>query len=72
MSNTDLTYLVVGVAAAVSIGAWIWLVVIPAWKSYWRPFERVVSVLASLYVLAAFLLAGTGVGALVLYYYDEI
>ena len=72
MSNTELTYLIIGVAAAASLGAWIWLVAMPAWQSYWRPLERVVSVLASLYVLAAFLLAGTAVGALVLYFYNEI
>ena len=72
MSNTEITYLIAGVAALASLGAWVWLVVVPAWGSYWRPLERIVSVLASVYVLAAFLLAGTGVGALVLYFYDEI
>ena len=72
MSNTDITYLIAGAAALTCFGTWIWLIVVPAWRSYWRPFERVVSVLASLYVLVAFLAAGGGVGALVLYYYNEI
>ena len=72
MSNTEITYLIAGVAALASLGAWVWLVVVPAWGSYWRPFERIVSVLASLYVLVALLAAGAGVGALVLYYYNEI
>jgi hypothetical protein len=72
MSNTEITYLIAGVAALASLGAWIWLIVVPAWSSYWRPLERIVSVLASLYVLVALLAAGAGIGALVLYYYNEI
>jgi hypothetical protein len=46
--------------------------VVPAWTSYSRLWERLVALVASVYVLAAFVLAGVGLGALVLYYYDEI
>lgn len=72
MSNTDITYLVAAAAGVLSLAAWVGLVVVPAWSSYSRLWERLVAVVLSVYVLAAFVLLGVGVGALVLYYYDEI
>jgi len=72
VSNTEITYLIAGAAAVASFAAWVGLIVVPAWTSYSRLWERLVSVLASVYVLAALLVAGAGVGALVLYYYDEL
>ncbi len=72
MTNTEITYLIAGAAAVLSLAAWIGLIVVPAWGSYSRIWERLVSVVLSVYVLAAFLLAGAGVAALVLYYYDEL
>jgi hypothetical protein len=41
-----------------SLAAWIGLIVVPAWTSYSRVWERLVAVVASVYVLAALLLAG--------------
>ncbi len=72
MTNTEITYLIAGAAAVLSLAAWIGLIAVPAWGSYSRIWERLVSLVLSVYVLAAFLLAGAGVGALVLYYYDEL
>lgn len=72
MSNTQITYLIAGTAGVLSLAAWVGLIVLPAWTSYSRVWERLVAVLASVYVLAAFLLAGAGLGALVLYYYDRL
>lgn len=72
MTNTEITYLIAGVAAVASLAAWIGLIVVPAWTSYSRLWERLVSLLASLYVLSALLVAGAGVAALVLFYYDEL
>ena len=45
---------------------------VPAWTSYSRVWERIVATFLSLYILAAFGLAGTGLGAAILWYYDEI
>lgn len=72
MTNTEITYLIAGAAAVLSLAAWVGLIVVPAWTSYSRIWERLVSVVLSVYVLAAFLLAGAGLGALVLFYYDEL
>lgn len=72
MTKNELTYLIAGVAALASVVAWGALVVVPAWTSYSKVWERLVAVLGSLYVLAAFVLAGGLVAAVVLYYYDSL
>ena len=36
------------------------------------PVERLIATLLSVYVLAAFVLAGSGLGAAILWYYNEI
>jgi len=72
MSNDTLTYVIAGSAAGVSVIAWAILVLAPAWTSYSRVWERVVAAVLSLYVLAAFALAGTALGAAILWYYDEV
>jgi hypothetical protein len=71
MSDNEKTYLIAAVAGAISLLAWLLLVVIPAWKSYWRLRDRIVATLLSVYVLAAFVLAGAGVGALVLWEFSD-
>jgi hypothetical protein len=72
MTDRQITYLVVGAAAVISLIAWVALVAVPAWTSYWRLRDRLVAVLLSVYILAAFVLAGAGVGAGVLWYYDRL
>lgn len=72
MTNDEITYLIAGVAALASVVAWFWLVVVPAWTSYSRAWERLLAVLGSIYVLAAFLVAGGLVAGVVLYFYDEL
>ena len=71
MSDDNKTYIIIGVAAAVSLIAWLALVVIPAWRSYWRMRDRLVATLLSVYVLAAFVLAGAGVGLAALWYFSD-
>jgi hypothetical protein len=72
MTDNEKTYLIAGIAAAISLLAWLLLVVIPAWKSYWRLRDRVVATVLSVYVLAAFVLAGALAGGVVLWYYDRL
>jgi hypothetical protein len=71
VSDNEKTYLIVGAAAAISLIAWLVLVAVPAWKSYWRVRDRLMSTVLSLYILAAFVLAGAGVGAAVLWYFSD-
>jgi hypothetical protein len=65
------TYIVAGVAALISLIAWVILIVIPAWRSYWRVRDRLVATLLSVYILAAFVLAGAGVGLAGLWYFSD-
>jgi len=65
------TYIIAGAAGAVSLIAWLSLVVVPAWKSYWRVRDRLLATVLSVYILAAFLLAGAGVGAAALWYFSD-
>ncbi len=71
MTENQKTYLIAGVAAAISLVAWLVLVVVPAWRSYWRVRDRLVATLLSVYILAAFVLAGAGVGLAALWYFSD-
>jgi hypothetical protein len=72
MSNQDVTYLVVAGAGALSLVAWIALVLVPAWTAYSKAWERFAATILSLYVLAAFVALGAGMGAAFLWYFDEL
>ena len=72
MSNDTLTLVIAGAAAGISVIAWAGLVLVPAWTSYSRVWERLAATVLSLYVLGAFALAGSGLGAAILWYYDEL
>jgi hypothetical protein len=71
MTDDQKTLLIAGVAAAISLIAWLLLVVVPAWRSYWRWRDRLLATVLSVYVLAAFVLAGAGVGAVALWYFSD-
>ncbi|MEO8686600.1 MAG: hypothetical protein ABI611_00080 [Solirubrobacteraceae bacterium] len=72
MSSDTLTYVIAGAAAGISVIAWAGLVLVPAWTSYSRVWERLVAVVLSVYVLGAFALAGTILGGAILWYYDQL
>jgi hypothetical protein len=72
MSNQTWTYIAIGSAAGVSLIAWIALVLVPAWTSYSRVWERLVATVLSLYVLAAFVGVGLLLGGGFLWYFDEL
>jgi hypothetical protein len=72
MSNDTLTVVIGAGAAGISVVAWALLVLVPAWTSYSRVWERLAATVLSVYILAAFALAGSGLGAAILWYYDEL
>jgi len=73
VSNDDqITYAVIGATALISLVAGLLLIVLPAWNSYWRMRERILAVVMSVYVLAAFVGMGACAGAVFLYYYDRL
>jgi hypothetical protein len=70
--DDQITYAVVGLTALISVVAWVLLILIPAWGSYWRMRERVLAVVMSVYILAAFVVMGGIIGGVFLYYYDRL
>ena len=72
MSNQTWTYIAIGSAAGVSLVAWVALVLVPAWMSFSRVWERLVATVLSLYVLAAFVAAGLLIGGAFLWYFDQL
>jgi hypothetical protein len=72
MSNQTWTYIAIGSAAGVSLIAWVALVLVPAWTSFSRIWERLVATVLSLYVLAAFAMLGLLLGGGFLWYFDEL
>ena len=72
MIHDRVTQIVIGAAALISLLAWLTLIAIPAWRSYWRLRERVLAMVMSVYILAAFVGMGACAGAVFLYYYDRL
>ncbi len=68
MSNTAITYLVAACAGVFGFAAFIGLIVIPAWQSYGRLWERLAASFLSLYVLASLVGLGVLIGAAVFVY----
>lgn len=72
MTNTEVTYAVVGGCALVALVAFVLLVARPAWSSYSRVWERLAAAFLSLYVLAAFVGIGVGGGLALVWFWDRI
>lgn len=67
MDNESIILLVAACSGVFGLVAWVGLLAVPAWQSYWRVWERIGAVFLSLYVLAAFIGIGAGLGALVVW-----
>lgn len=72
MSNETVTYVVGALCAFLALSAYIGLILVPAWSSYDRLWERIAASFLSLYVLAAFVALGVAGGAAVVYFWDRI
>ena len=71
MSNEAITYLVGACCGVFALAAYVASILLPAWTSYRRWYERVGAAFLSLYVLAA--MAGLGLlgGAAVIWFWDR-
>jgi len=65
-------YLLFAVAAAISLAAFVGLILVPAVGSYGRIWEKAAAGVLSLFVLVALVVIGVVVGAAVVYYYNDI
>jgi hypothetical protein len=65
-------YYLFGAAGLVSLVAFGGLILAPALGSYGRTWEKFAAAFLSLFVLAALVMAGLGVGLYVFYHWDKI
>lgn len=65
-------YMLFGGAGLLSLLAFTALILAPAIGSYGRGWERATAAFLSLFVLAALVLIGVALGALVVYYWTDI
>ncbi len=72
MSNQTITVVVAAACGALALASYVGLILVPAVTSYSRWWERIGAGFLSLYVLAAFVLAGVGGGAGVVWFWDRI
>jgi len=69
MLDLSPTQVSLSIAGAVAVIAWAVFILVPAWGSYGRMWERLAASFLSLFILAALVGIGTGVGAGILYLY---
>ena len=62
MTSQSITYLVAAFCGVFALAAWIGLVVIPAWASSSKTWERIGAAFLSVYVLLGAVLLGLAVG----------
>jgi hypothetical protein len=68
MSRETVNYVVAISAGVIGLGAYIGLILVPAWSSYSRIWERLAATVLSLYVLGVLVGIG-GVAALLAVYF---
>ena len=72
MSNEAITYLVGACCGVFGLAAYAAWILIPAWTSYSRWYERVGAAFLTLYVLVALIGLGLGGGAVAVYFWDRV
>jgi hypothetical protein len=65
-------YYLFGAAGLISLAAFVGLILVPTLGSYGRPWEKFAAGFLSLFVLAALILIGVGIGLVVFYEWDQI
>jgi hypothetical protein len=72
MDNESIILLVGGFSAVFGAAAWVGLMAAPAWQSYSTLWQRLAGVFLSLYALAAFIVVGIALGAVVIWFWDRV
>jgi O-antigen ligase len=71
MSNTATIYLIGACCGVLGLAAFVVTILVPAWGSYQRAWQRFAAAFLSLYVLAALLGIGLIGGAAVVWFWDR-
>jgi len=72
MSNASITYLVIACSSVFGLAIFVWLVLVPAWKSYGTLWQRAAATFLALYVLATLVGIGVLLGAALFFYSDQL
>jgi len=72
MADATITYLVGGLCLVVGLVVYGTWVLVPAWNSYSRLWERLAATVLSVYVLIALIGVGLVGGAAVVWFWDRV
>ena len=64
--------MIIAAAGMATLGAYGFVILVPAWTAYGRGWERVAAAVLTLFVLAAFVGTGLVAGLVIVYYWDSI
>ena len=71
LSNPGTTEIVLALAAPLALAGYVGLILIPAWTSYGRWWERFAAAFLTLYILGVLVGIGAAIGFGIIYTYDE-
>ncbi|HYH59779.1 MAG TPA: hypothetical protein VD790_11245 [Thermoleophilaceae bacterium] len=71
LTNPGTTEIAIAVASPLVLAAYIGLIVIPAWTSYGRWWERFAATFLTVYILLALVGVGVAIGLGIIYTYDQ-
>jgi O-antigen ligase len=72
MTNEQIIYTVAIGSGVLGLIAYVVFILVPAWGAYSRIWQRFAASFLTLYVLAAFVIAGAAGGAAIIYFWDRI
>jgi hypothetical protein len=71
MGDFSPTQIALTLGGAVVLVSWVALILVPAWSSYGRLWEKLAASFLTLFILATLLGIGTGIGLAVVWTYDQ-
>jgi hypothetical protein len=71
LSQLSVTQIALGAGGLVALVGYATLIVVPAWVSYGRWWERIGAAFMTLFILATLLGIGVGLGAAIVWTYDN-
>ena len=71
LSELSTNEIALGAGAFVALIAYVVLIVIPAWTSYGRWWERISASLLTVFILVTLLAVGVGIGGAIVWTYNQ-
>jgi hypothetical protein len=72
LSQLTVTQISVAAGSLVALVAYVILIVVPAWGSYGRWWERIAASFMTLFILVTLVGIGAGIGAVIIYSWGRI